>query len=54
MINALSLENTYFFIHLDSKSDIQPFHEFNKFRKVIFIEDRIPVYWGELSVCRAI
>ena len=52
-IVRLSCKDSAFFIHIDQKSNIQ---EFSRIRgeNILFIEERIPVYWGEFSGVQAI
>lgn len=55
LINALDDQDD-FFIHIDKKSNIDPFYELLKEKSnVFFIEDpdRIKVYWGGFSQVRA-
>jgi hypothetical protein len=52
-IAALSFGDADFFIHIDAKSDILPFLAINA-QNVVFLEERIKVYWGEFSQVRAI
>jgi hypothetical protein len=51
IVQRLSSSNSTFFIHLDLKSDIEPFASL-KSSNVVFTE-RIPVYWAEFSGVRA-
>jgi hypothetical protein len=51
-IETLSCEGCSFFIHVDSKTDIQQFAGIGG-EHVTFAEPRIPVYWGEFSVVEA-
>ena len=52
-IDALSSEQSAFFIHIDEKSDIRPFRIVTG-ENVHFTNRRIPVYWGEFSMVEAI
>ena len=47
-IEALSSEDSGFFVHIDRKSDLGPFSQ-GLNGNVVFLENRIPVYWGEFS-----
>jgi hypothetical protein len=51
-IEALSSEESAFFVHLDHKSDR---HDFSSIRgrHIHWIEPRLPVYWGEFSQVEA-
>jgi hypothetical protein len=48
-IAALSSEDSGFFVHIDRKNDIGPFSQAGSNGNVVFLENRIPVYWGEFS-----
>jgi hypothetical protein len=48
-IEALSSEDSGFFVHIDRKSDFGPFSQVGSNGNVVFLENRIPVYWGEFS-----
>jgi hypothetical protein len=52
-VQALSSDDCSFFIHIDKKSDIADFSEICG-DNVSFTSKRVPVYWGEYSVVRAI
>lgn len=53
LIEKLSTERAVIFIHLDKKSDLDGFRHLQT-SKVIFIEDRVPVYWADYSQVQAI
>ena len=53
IVGALSSDDSDFFVHVDAKSDIRPFTEIRS-AKVIFLKERVTVYWGEFSQVRAI
>src|SRR3954462_5499939 len=53
IIQTLSSENTDFFVHVDAKFDIAPFMR-ARAENVVFLRDRISVFWGEFSQVRAI
>lgn len=53
MTEILSYEDCAFFIHIDSKSDINDFSSIRG-TNVFFIDKRVPVYWGEYSMVEAI
>jgi len=52
-IKALSSEDSVFFVHIDSKSNLDEFLLFEA-ENVLFLEERVPVYWGEYSMVQAI
>ncbi|MDA8157320.1 MAG: hypothetical protein M0Z52_12855 [Actinomycetota bacterium] len=52
-INFFSSANNAFFIHVDAKCDINDFASI-KGDNVFFIGNRIPVFWGEYSMVKAI
>lgn len=52
-VRALSCDDCAFFIHIDKKSDIADFSETHG-DNIFFSSRRVPVYWGEYSVVRAI
>ncbi len=49
LISRLKHPDANFFIHLDFKTDIQPFLYLEKEGKVVFIKNRIKVYWAGYS-----
>lgn len=53
VIERLSCEDCSFFIHIDRKRSLSDFSEICG-PNVTFLEDRIPVYWGEYSGIEAI
>ena len=53
LINSLSSNSSYFFIHLDRKSINENFTFINDINLKI-IEERISVYWGDFSQVEAI
>ncbi|MDP3312590.1 beta-1,6-N-acetylglucosaminyltransferase [Lutibacter sp.] len=55
LVNALNVKNTFFYIHIDKKSQIEPFlKEVNHFENVYFFnEDRVNVIWGDISQVEA-
>jgi len=53
IIERLSCENATFFIHLDSKSDINLFADIRG-ENVVFTDERLTVYWAEFTGVRAI
>lgn len=53
LIKSLWHEHSYFFIHLDLKSSLDPFDYLQKENKVFFIRNRIEVSWGTYSLVQA-
>jgi hypothetical protein len=53
VVRTLSSEHSSFFIHIDRKSNIEPFCGIEG-ERVFFSEKRVPVYWGEFSQVEAI
>lgn len=55
LVSRLNDKNIFFYIHVDKKSNIEPFKkELNDFNNIFFFEeDRISVYWGDLSQIKA-
>ena len=49
LINAIASKNSVCFVHVDKKSKIEDFQG-NFKQPVIFIKNRIPVYWAEFSI----
>jgi hypothetical protein len=51
-INRLASPNCTFFIHVDGKANME---EFSTVRgdRVVFLQHRIPVFWGEFSIVEA-
>jgi len=52
-VECLACEEAAFFIHIDAKFPLDPFKAIRG-DNVFFIEDRLPVYWGEFSQTEAI
>jgi hypothetical protein len=52
-VDCLACEGATFFIHIDAKFPLDPFAPIRG-EKIIFIEPRLPVYWGEFSQTEAI
>lgn len=53
LTRAIATGNSSVFVHLDAKADSAAF-ERGKIPAVTFVQPRIPVYWGEFSMVRAI
>lgn len=52
-VECLSCADATFFIHIDAKFSLEPFAAIRG-ENVFFIQDRLPVYWGEFSQTEAI
>lgn len=52
LISRLDDELVKFFIHIDLKTNIEPFKYLEK-ENVIFLKDRVDVIWGDFSIVRA-
>jgi len=48
-INALSDEHSYFYIHVDLKSDINSFRNLENIKNVFLIKERVDCIWGDFS-----
>ncbi|MDB5799947.1 MAG: glycosyl transferase family 14 [Rhodocyclales bacterium] len=53
LVRSLRLEGNHFFVHIDSKADIELFEPVRA-ADVSFIEDRKAVFWGDFSQVDAI
>jgi hypothetical protein len=49
LVRALNSPNAAFFVHIDRKSDISPFQKQLSGHNITFLEDRVDVYWGDVS-----
>ncbi|MGC9151783.1 MAG: beta-1,6-N-acetylglucosaminyltransferase [Microbacter sp.] len=49
LIERLNDENSFFFIHIDKKSDIEPFTNIIKGNHIQFLVHRINCLWGDFS-----
>src|SRR5437764_14304565 len=55
LIRAMDQENSHFFIHIDQNAAIEPFEAaVPRQANIMFLHDRVPVRWGELSVVLAV
>ena len=52
LISRLDDEDVKFFVHIDVKTNIEPFKYLQK-ENVIFLEDRVDVVWGDFSIVQA-
>jgi hypothetical protein len=54
LIRALSSTSSAFFVHIDKKSNLEPFsQEIEKEENVFFYTERFSVYWGDFSIVEA-
>lgn len=53
LINSLSTHHCAFFVHIDKKANLADFLS-NDRDNVFFIQDNVPVYWGDYSMVEAI
>jgi hypothetical protein len=49
LIDRINDKNSFFFIHIDKKSDIEPFIKIIQGKNIKFIQDRINCLWGDFS-----
>jgi Core-2/I-Branching enzyme len=54
LIKAILTPQSAVFVHIDAKSDISPFKLQQMPANVHFVEDRVPVYWGEFTMVQAV
>ena len=53
LVTKLKHNDAHIFIHLDEKTDIQPFRFISDNKNVFFIKNRYRVYWGGYSIVQA-
>ncbi len=53
LIKRLQHKNADFFIHVDLKTDINPFLHLENLGQVYFVRPRVNVYWGGYSIVEA-
>ncbi len=53
LLGRLAHENADFYIHVDKKTPIEPFMALANIPNVIFIRNRVKVYWGGYSIVQA-
>lgn len=53
LVKSIRCEQATVFIHIDLKSDIKQFLQLDIYNDVIFIPNRVPVYWGDYSQVEA-
>lgn len=54
LISALDGPQSRFYIHVDGKFSLRPFQEKVVAGNAVFLQERVPVYWGEFTQVRAI
>jgi Core-2/I-Branching enzyme len=52
-VDVMSLDNVWFYVHVDLKSDIGQFSDLRQMDRVIFIDKRVRVSWGGWSQVQA-
>lgn len=54
LVRSLSTPNSYFYIHIDLKSDLAKFkEELISSKNIIYIKDRVDSLWGDFSLVQA-
>ena len=53
LITCLSHPDATIYIHLDKKTSIAPFEYLKEFKNVVFIKNRVKVYWGSYNIVQA-
>jgi len=53
LIDRLSHEDAYFFVHIDAKTDMEHFKFLTLNERVFLISDRVKVRWGAYSIVQA-
>ena len=53
LVNALQNSNAFFFIHIDKKTELDPFRFLEKTDRVYLIKNRVKVAWGAYSIIEA-
>lgn len=53
LIKRINSENVLFYIHIDLKSDIEPFKDVISGENIVFIKDRVDCIWGDFSQVQA-
>ena len=53
LVTKLKHNDAHIFIHLDEKTDFQPFRFISNIKNVFFIKNRYKVYWGGYSIVQA-
>ncbi|RYY31515.1 MAG: glycosyl transferase, partial [Sphingobacteriaceae bacterium] len=53
LINRLAHPDADVYIHLDAKTDMQPFEQLQKLPNVFFVKERAKVHWGTFNIVQA-
>lgn len=53
LIESLRTSNSYFYVHVDAKSDIKIFETVLPYKRVFFVQNRIKCIWGDFSLVEA-
>jgi hypothetical protein len=53
LIAKLNSPNTFFYIHIDKRCEIEDFKVYINFSNVFFLENRIKCRWGDISLVQA-
>ncbi|MDM1547823.1 glycosyl transferase family 14 [Empedobacter falsenii] len=53
LIKRINSENVLFYIHIDLKTDIEPFKDVISGKNIVFIKDRVDCIWGDFSQVQA-
>lgn len=53
LIEQLDDGNAHFFVHIDRKSDIEPFRNAVKSERAVFLDKRLPITWGKWNLVQA-
>lgn len=53
LILALNTENSYFYIHIDSKVNLREFLFESRVDNVYYLENRLDCFWGDFSIVEA-
>lgn len=53
LINRLNDEYSFFYLHIDKKTEIAPFKSVINSHNIMFIKERIGCIWGDFSIVKA-
>ena len=53
LVQRLEHDDADIYIHLDKKTNIQPFNHLTNYKNVFFIKNRVKVYWGTYTIVHA-
>jgi truncated hemoglobin YjbI len=53
LVTKLAHGGAHFYVHVDKKTDISPFLSLTEIPNLVFIKNRIKVYWGGYSMVQA-